>query len=92
MLFDVMDSIRGAGFGSVNVDLIYGLPYQTLDTFRNTINKTIKLNPDRIAVFNFAYVPWLKPVQKNLPQQALPSTSEKLAIFQMTIEELTNNG
>jgi oxygen-independent coproporphyrinogen-3 oxidase len=74
------------------VDLIYGLPYQTLDTFRDTIAKTIKLNPDRIAVFNFAYVPWLKPVQKNLPQEALPSASEKLAIFQMTIEELTKNG
>ena len=92
MLFEVMDSIRSAGFESVNVDLIYGLPYQTLDTFRDTIRKTIKLNPDRIAVFNFAYVPWLKPVQKNLPVEALPSAAEKLAIFQMTIEELTNNG
>ncbi len=92
MLFEVMDSIRASGFESVNVDLIYGLPYQTLETFRDTIGKTIKLNPDRIAVFNFAYVPWLKPVQKNLPQAALPSASEKLAIFQMTIEELTNNG
>ncbi len=92
MLFDVMDAIRSAGFESVNVDLIYGLPYQTLETFRETIRKTIKLNPDRIAVFNFAYVPWLKPVQKNLPVEALPSASEKLAIFHMTIEELTSNG
>lgn len=64
MLFDVMDAIRSAAFESVNVDLIYGLPYQTLETFKETIRKTIKLNPDRIAVFNFAYVPWLKPVQK----------------------------
>lgn len=92
MLFDVMDAMRSAGFESVNVDLIYGLPYQTLKTFRETIRKTIELNPDRIAVFNFAYVPWLKPVQKNLPIEALPSASEKLAILQMTIEELTNNG
>lgn len=92
MLFDVMDSIRAAGFESVNVDLIYGLPYQTLATFRDTIRKTIQLNPDRIAVFNFAYVPWLKPVQKNLPIEALPSASEKLAILQMTIEELASNG
>lgn len=92
MLFDVMDAIRAAGFESVNVDLIYGLPYQTLATFRDTIRKTIELNPDRIAVFNFAYVPWLKPVQKNMPVEALPSAAEKLAIFQMTIEELTNNG
>lgn len=92
MLFDVMNSIRSAGFDSVNVDLIYGLPYQTLATFRDTIYKTIQLNPDRIAVFNFAYVPWLKPVQRNLPIEALPTASEKLAILQMTIEELTNNG
>lgn len=92
MLFEVMNSIRSAGFDSVNVDLIYGLPYQTLATFRDTIYKTIKLNPDRIAVFNFAYVPWLKPVQRNLPIEALPTASEKLAILQMTIEELTNNG
>lgn len=92
MLFEIMDAIKSAGFESVNVDLIYGLPFQTLDTFRDTIARTIKLDPDRIAVFNFAYVPWLKPVQKNLPHQALPSAAEKLAIFQMTIKELTNNG
>ncbi|TVQ43316.1 MAG: oxygen-independent coproporphyrinogen III oxidase [Gloeocapsa sp. DLM2.Bin57] len=92
ILFEVMDSIKSAGFESVNVDLIYGLPFQNLATFRDTIAKTIKLNPDRIAVFNFAYIPWLKPVQKNLPQAALPSAAEKLAILQMTITELTNNG
>lgn len=91
MLFSVMDWTREAGFESVNVDLIYGLPYQTLDTFKNTIQKTIKLNPDRIAVFNFAYVPWLKPVQRRIPQEALPKGSEKLDILQMTIEELGQN-
>lgn len=92
MLFDVMQWSRSAGFESVNVDLIYGLPYQTLATFRNTIQKTIELNPDRIAVFNFAYVPWLKPVQRRIPQAALPSADEKLQILRMTIEELTQNG
>lgn len=92
MLFEAMGWIREAGFESVNVDLIYGLPYQTLDTFRNTIQKTIQLNPDRIAVFNFAYVPWMKPIQKRIPQDALPSPAEKLAILQMTIEELTHQG
>jgi oxygen-independent coproporphyrinogen-3 oxidase len=69
LLFGVMDWIREAGFESVNVDLIYGLPYQTLDTFRETVNKTVELNPDRIAVFNFAYVPWLKPIQKRMPEE-----------------------
>lgn len=92
MLFNVMDWMREAQFESINVDLIYGLPYQTLDTFKDTIQKTIKLNPDRIAVFNFAYMPWSIAVQKNIPQQELPNSSTKLAILQMTIEELTNNG
>jgi len=92
MLFQVMDWVRGAGFTSVNVDLIYGLPYQTLETFKSTIRKTIQLNPDRIAVFNFAYVPWLKLIQRRIPQDAIPSNAEKIKILQMTIEELTANG
>lgn len=91
MLFDVMSWIKEAKFESVNVDLIYGLPYQTLQTFRETIQKTIALDPDRIVVFNFAYVPWLKPVQKNIPLEALPPAQEKLEILKMTIEELTSN-
>jgi len=91
MLFDVMDWIKEAKFESVNVDLIYGLPYQTRETFRETIKKTIELDPDRIVVFNFAYVPWLKPTQKNIPQEALPGLQEKLEILKMTVEELTSN-
>jgi oxygen-independent coproporphyrinogen-3 oxidase len=87
-----MSWIQQAKFDSVNIDLIYGLPYQTLETFQETIKKTIQLNPDRIAVFNFAYVPWIKPVQKNIPQDALPRPQEKLEILKMTIEELTSNG
>lgn len=92
MLFDGMSWMREAGFDSVNVDLIYGLPYQTLDTFRETILKTVQLNPDRIAVFNFAYVPWIKPIQKHISQETLPRAAEKLAIMQMTIETLISNG
>ncbi len=92
MLFEVMAWIRSAGFASVNVDLIYGLPYQTLTTFQDTMQKTLQLNPDRVAVFNFAYVPWLKPVQKKMPQAALPPAAEKLKILQMTIAQLTQNG
>ncbi len=92
LLFNVMDWIREAGFESVNVDLIYGLPFQTLYTFKETIQKTIAIDPDRIAIFNFAYVPWMKPVQKNIPQSALPKPHEKLEIWQMSIQELTDNG
>lgn len=92
MLFEAMGWIREAGFESVNVDLIYGLPYQSLDTFRNTVRKAIQLDPDRIAVFNFAYVPWMKPVQRKILPETLPQAVEKLDILKMTIEELTQNG
>lgn len=92
LLFEAMGWIREAGFESVNVDLIYGLPYQTLETFQDTIHKTLKLDPDRIAVFNFAYVPWLKPLQRKINQETLPQASEKLAILKMAIEDLTGNG
>lgn len=92
MLFDVMAWIREAGFESVNVDLIYGLPFQTHATFQETVQKTLRLNPDRIAIFNFAYVPWMKPVQKRMPESALPTANEKLKILQTTIAQLTQNG
>ncbi|WP_028950083.1 oxygen-independent coproporphyrinogen III oxidase [Sulfurihydrogenibium subterraneum] len=92
MIFNVMSWLKHAGFESVNIDLIYGLPYQTLETFSETIEKTIKLNPDRIAVFNFAYVPWLKRLQRNIDEKTLPPPEEKLKILQMTIEKLTNAG
>jgi oxygen-independent coproporphyrinogen III oxidase len=92
MLFETMGWIKEAGFESINVDLIYGLPHQNLETFTDTINKTIKLDPDRIAVFNFAYIPTIIPTQKHINETDLPSTAEKLAMFQMTIETLTNNG
>lgn len=92
MLFDVMDWMREAGFESVNVDLIYGLPFQTQETFQETVQKTLQLNPDRIAVFNFAYVPWIKPIQKRMPESALPNAAQKLKILQNTIAQLTHNG
>jgi oxygen-independent coproporphyrinogen III oxidase len=91
MLFDVMGWMKEAGFKSINVDLIYGLPHQTLKSFQRTIQRTIELDPDRIAVFNFAYIPWVKAVQKNIDEDALTPPQEKLEIFQMTIEELTKN-
>ncbi len=92
MLFNVMSWMREANFDSVNVDLIYGLPYQTAETFKETIAKTIKLNPDRIAVFNFAYIPWIKAVQKNLPEDQLPNSQEKLELFHTTIDQLQEAG
>ncbi len=92
MIFNVMSWIREAGFESVNIDLIYGLPYQTLETFSETIEKVIKLNPDRIANFNYAHVPWLKRLQRMIDESALPPPQEKLDILKMSIEKLTDAG
>ncbi|MGD1942075.1 MAG: oxygen-independent coproporphyrinogen III oxidase [Leptolyngbyaceae cyanobacterium] len=93
MLFQGMAWMREADFDSINVDLIYGLPYQTAATFRETIRKTIALDPDRIALFNFAYVPWLKPVQRqHIDPTQLPTPAAKLNIFHLSMDELTAHG
>jgi oxygen-independent coproporphyrinogen-3 oxidase len=83
---------RELGFHSINLDLIYGLPYQTVDTFAETVEKVIDISPNRIAVFNYAHVPWLKKHQAVMPAEAMPSADERLAILQMTIENLIASG
>jgi len=88
----LIDWARGLGFYSINVDLIYGLPHQTVATFRKTVEKIIDLNPDRIAVFNYAHVPWLKKHQKMIKEEYLPRGREKLEILKMTIERFCDAG
>lgn len=83
---------RGLGFKSINLDLIYGLPFQTVESFEKTIDKVIELSPERLAVFNFAYVPWLKPHQRVIRKEDLPTPEVKLKILKMTIEKLTEAG
>ncbi len=85
-----MEWARAAGFQSINLDLIYGLPYQTVESFEETLDEIIKLGPDRLAVFSYAHVPWMKPAQKIL-EQALPSAETKLRILKLFIEKLTKN-
>ena len=68
LVVQAIDWIRATGFASLNVDLIYGLPYQTPDTFADTLERTMRLRPDRFAVFNYAHVPWLRPGQKVIPE------------------------
>ncbi len=80
------------GFQSVNLDLIYGLPYQSVESFADTVEKVIDISPSRIAVFNYAHVPWLKKHQEIMPTAALPSPEERLAILEMTIETLVAVG
>ena len=69
------------GFSGINIDLIYGLPFQTRVTFRKTAEKLMALKPDRIAFYSYAKVPWLKPHQKAIPEAALPTTEEKFQIY-----------
>ena len=71
---------RELGFQSINLDLIYGLPFQTLETFAETVDKIIDISPNRVAVFNYAHVPWLKKHQNVMPAEAIPSPDERLAI------------
>ncbi|MCY7347138.1 MAG: oxygen-independent coproporphyrinogen III oxidase, partial [Pyrinomonadaceae bacterium] len=83
---------RELGYKSVNIDLIYGLPHQTLAEFAESVEKVIDISPDRIAVFNYAHVPWLKKHQNIIKGEDLPSADERLQILRMTIEKLVAAG
>ncbi len=81
--------LRLNGFSSINIDLIYGLPYQTARSFSKTLEAVQELRPNRLAVFSYAHVPWIKPAQKIL-EEALPSAEEKLETLKKVIETLTD--
>lgn len=84
--------IRELGFRSLNIDLIYGLPFQTVDSFARTLDEIIALNPDRFAVFSYAHVPWMKPAQKIVESKVLPTPETKFALLKLTIERLAAAG
>jgi oxygen-independent coproporphyrinogen-3 oxidase len=89
---DLVAAARAAGFKGVNLDLIYGLPYQTGETWKDTLERILRIHPDRLAVFGFAYVPWSKPHQKLLPQEALPAPQQRVELFLQTVEAFTAAG
>ncbi len=84
--------VRNAGINSVNMDLIYGLPYQNLETFKDTLKKSLELDTDRFAVFNYAHVPWMKKTMRKIDETTLPTPSEKLEILKYTIDYLSSQG
>ncbi len=88
----VVEWMREAGFHSINIDLIYGLPHQSPKSFAETLEEILSLKPDRFAVFNYAHVPWMKPAQKILKAESLPSPETKLELLKLTIERLTAEG
>ena len=89
---NAVDMARDYGIKSINIDLIYGLPYQTFDSFKETLNQVLTLNPDRLAVFNYAHVPWMKKSMRKIDETTLPHPSEKLKILKYTIDFFEGNG
>ena len=83
---------RNVGFDSINVDLIYGLPKQTLETFRQTLASVVELQPNRIAVYSYAHVPWLRPNQKEINAADLPDTNLKFELFGAAVEAFLDAG
>lgn len=82
---------RDCGIHSINFDLIYGLPFQSIQSFEQTLLKVLKLDPDRLAVFNYAHVPWIKHTMKIDPK-TLPSPEQKLELLQFLIAFLKDHG
>jgi oxygen-independent coproporphyrinogen-3 oxidase len=81
------------GYTSINHDLVYGLPKQTMQAFQNTIDLTLQLKPERIALYSYAHVPWIKGTgQRGYSEADLPQDSEKRALYEMAYEKLLENG
>ncbi|HIO96771.1 MAG TPA: oxygen-independent coproporphyrinogen III oxidase [Leucothrix sp.] len=88
----IIDACRDNDAHSVSIDLIYGLPLQTVEGFAQTLQKAIEMNPDRMSVFNYAHLPHIFKPQRRINEDELPSSEEKLDILQQSIETLTNAG
>lgn len=91
-IFDLIAKAKAMGFESTNVDLIYGLPHQTPETFAETIQRVLDLSPDRISVFNYAHLPARFAAQRKIKDEDLPSPQQKLEILHQTIETLVGAG
>jgi oxygen-independent coproporphyrinogen-3 oxidase len=89
---ELITQARQLGFKSISVDLIYGLPFQTVSSFNETLAKIIAISPDRLSLFNYAHMPHLFPTQRRINSQDLPTPTEKLTILKMAIEFLTQAG
>ena len=89
---DLIVRARALGFTSINVDLIYGLPHQTLDTFTATLAQALTLRPDRVAAYSFAFVPWMKAHMKELDIAALPAPEVKLSLLAATVDAFLGAG
>ncbi|GGI81079.1 coproporphyrinogen-III oxidase [Shewanella gelidii] len=91
-IFDLMARAKALGFVSTNIDLIYGLPHQTPETFATTMQRVLDLDPDRLSVFNYAHLPARFAAQRKIKDEHLPSPKQKLDMLHQTIETLTGAG
>ncbi len=83
---------RESGIESINFDLIYGLPHQNVERFLETLQKVVTLSPDRLAIFNYAHMPWVKKTMAKINEADLPKPQEKLEILESAISFLTKSG
>jgi oxygen-independent coproporphyrinogen-3 oxidase len=88
----LIERFRERGVDGVNVDLMYGLPLQTLEGFGHTLERIAQMAPDRLAVFGYAHVPWLKPAQKALEKHPMPGPVERARLFGLALERLGSAG
>jgi oxygen-independent coproporphyrinogen-3 oxidase len=88
---DLVAAARELGYGGINMDLIFGLPHQTPESFARTIDRVLGIGPDRLAVYSYANVPWMKKHQKLL-EPKLPSEREKFEIFRTALSRFTEAG
>ena len=88
----VMDRAREIGYESINFDLIYGLPLQTADSVRMTVEQSLKMSPDRISFYSYAHVPWIKPGQRRFTENDLPQGEEKLNLYRLGKEMIQAEG
>jgi oxygen-independent coproporphyrinogen III oxidase len=89
---DVIEQVRARGVRSVNCDVLYGLPHQTRDSVARTIDQVLSLAPDRIALFGYAHVPWMKTHQRMIPDAALPDVTERFAQMNRAASQVTSAG
>jgi oxygen-independent coproporphyrinogen-3 oxidase len=89
---EVVAYLRTKGFRGINLDFIYGLPMQTLESFKNTIDQAIAIRPDRIVTFSYAHVPWVKVAQKQLEAIGLPDANDKMKLFLQATAQLKEAG
>jgi len=88
----VIDAARGSGFKSVSVDLIYGLPRQTVAGFGRTLERVIDASPDRVSIYNYAHLPSLFKPQRRIPAADMPSADTRLQILALAIQQMTAAG